>query len=181
MLYCVADRSRQRGGLMGSFNMRLVFLAVAMAALTACVSVETSETGARPAARESIVPAPAQRAYDELHFSPAMRAGDYVFLSGVVAGLPEGQRGDAAAVEAAYERAFRLVGLVLAEADAEWSDVVEITTYHTDLPAQFEAFSRVKDRHVPEPYPAWTAIDVDRLLPDDGMVELRVIAYAPRD
>lgn len=166
---------------MGSFNIRLVFLVAAMAALAACVSVQATETAPRAPVRESIVPAPARRAYDELHFSPAMRAGDYVFLSGVVAGLPEAQRGDAVAVEAAYERAFRLVGLVLAEADAEWSDVVEITTYHTDLPTQFGAFSRVKDRHVPEPYPAWTALDVDRLLPDDGMVEIRVIAYAPRD
>ncbi|HYD86643.1 MAG TPA: Rid family hydrolase [Vitreimonas sp.] len=159
--------------------MRFVFLAAA-AALAGCVAVDVTETG-RPSVRESIVPAQAQRAYDELHFSPAMRAGDYVFLSGVVAGLPESQRGDPAAVDAAYERAFRIVGMVLGEAGAEWSDVVEITTYHTDLPAQFEAFSRVKDRYVPEPYPAWTAIDVDRLLPDDGMVEIRVIAYAPRD
>lgn len=161
--------------------MRLVFLAAAMAALTACVSVESSET-VRPApVRETIVPEAMRRAYDEYHYAPAVRAGDYVFLSGVVAGLPEAQRNDPAAVDAAYDRAFRAAGLVLAEAGADWSNVVEITTYHTDLPSQFEAFSRVKDRYVPEPYPAWTAIDVDRLLPDSGMVEIRVIAYAPRD
>lgn len=158
--------------------MRYLLLAAAVG-LSGCVAVDVTEAG-RPAVRQSIVPAMAQRAYDDLHFSPAVRAGDYVFLSGVVAGLPADRRGDAAAVDAAYDQAFRIVGMVLAEADADWSDVIEITTYHTDLPAQFEAFSRVKDRYVPEPYPAWTAIDVDRLLPDDGIVEIRVIAYAPQ-
>ncbi len=158
--------------------MRLPFILCALAVLGGCAAVDF--WGNEPPGRQAIVPASAQSLYDQLHFSPAMRAGDYVFLSGVVAGLPEGETGTAA-MEAAFDRAFRTVGDVLREAGADWSDVVEMTTYHTDLPGQFDVFSRVKDRHVGAPYPAWTAIDVARLRPAPGIVEIRVIAYAPRD
>jgi enamine deaminase RidA (YjgF/YER057c/UK114 family) len=162
----------------GEIDMRIPFALCALAMLAGCAAIDF--WGSETPPRQSIVPAPAQGLYDQLHFSPAMRAGDYVFLSGVVAGVPEGET-SAAAMEASFDRAFRNVGDVLRAAGADWNDVVEMTTYHTDLPAQFDTFSRVKDRHVGEPYPAWTAIDVDRLLPDTGIVEIRVVAYAPRD
>jgi enamine deaminase RidA (YjgF/YER057c/UK114 family) len=35
---------------------------------------------------------------------------------------------------------------------------------------------RVKHRYVHAPYPAWTAIDVDRLLPDKGLTEIKIVA-----
>lgn len=154
---------------------RLAALILALAA-AGCASVDAG----RAPVRETIIPEQARADYDEYHYAPATRAGDFIFVSGVVAGVRGGQT-DEAALDAAFDRAFRGVALVLAEAGADWSDVVEMTTYHTDLPAQFAIFSRVKDRHVSEPYPAWTAIDVDRLLPDQGIVEIRVIAYAPRE
>lgn len=159
--------------------MRTIFAFMAAVAMAGCVSVAVTETE-QPPARQSIVTPNSQRAYDELHFSPAMRAGDFIFVSGVVAGMRPDETGDAA-MDQSFDRAFRNVASVLEAAGADWNDVVEITTYHTDLPAQFQVFSRVKDRHVGEPYPAWTAIDVDRLLPDQGIVEIRVTAYAPRD
>lgn len=158
--------------------MRMIFLAAAIA-LSSCVSVDVAETQ-YPGARETIVPDGWRSTYDEYHYAPAVRAGDFVFVSGVVAGPAPGATGDAA-LEAGYDRVFRTIAAILAEADADWTDVVEMTTYHTDLPTQFPIFSRVKDRYVPEPYPAWTAIDVDRLLPDGGVTEVRVTAYAPRD
>lgn len=148
----------------------------------ACVSVSDTSIAAAPAApaapaaREAIVPPGMEWARDELHFSPAVRAGDYVFLSGIVAGRGPNETTD----EAGFDRAFVQVRRILEASGADWDDVVEMTTYHTDLPAQFQLFSHVKDRHVSAPYPAWTAIDVDRLLPDGGLVEIKVVAYAPR-
>lgn len=128
-------------------------------------------------APEHFTPPGHERARDTYHYTPAVRAGDFVFISGVVAGRRPGDETD----EAGFDRAFRVVNDVLNAAGADWGDVVEMTTYHTDLPAQIALFGQVKDRHVSAPYPAWTAIDVDRLLPDNGLVEIRVIAYAPRD
>jgi len=143
---------------------------------SACASVSDESAAAAPATREAIVPQGWERARDEYRYSPAVRAGDYIYLSGVVAGRAPNETSD----EAGFDRAFRQVGDVLRASGADWSDVVEMTTYHTDLPAQFQLFSQVKDRHVSAPYPAWTAIDVDRLLPDGGLAEIKVVAYAPR-
>jgi enamine deaminase RidA (YjgF/YER057c/UK114 family) len=78
--------------------------------------------------------------------------------------------------EAAYDRAFRGLDDVLRRAGSSFEDVVEITTFHTDLPAQIEAFKRVKHRYIRGPFPAWTAIDIDRLVPDRGLVEIKLVA-----
>ncbi|NWN27523.1 RidA family protein, partial [Escherichia marmotae] len=59
---------------------------------------------------------------------------------------------------------------------ASWDDVVDITSFHTDILPQIEAMKRVKARYVRAPYPAWTAIDVDRLLPDAGLTEIKIVA-----
>ena len=104
-------------------------------------------------------------------FSEAVIDGDRVYLSGVVAGAPPGQD-----ESAAYDRAFRMIGGILERAGSSWDGVLDITTYHTDLPAQIEAFSAVKHRYVRAPFPTWTAIDVDRLLPANGLVEIKVLA-----
>jgi enamine deaminase RidA (YjgF/YER057c/UK114 family) len=161
--------------------MRVWAVLIMAIAASGCVAIDASGSGGDAGTRrETIIPSQMQTAYDTYHFAPATRAGDFIFVSGVVAGLREGQN-DEAALDASFDRAFRGVALVLGEAGADWGDVVEMTTYHTDLPAQFEVFSRVKDRFVATPYPSWTAIDVDRLLPDQGIVEIRVTAYAPRD
>jgi len=125
--------------------------------------------------KTAVVPESQNWAVSDYHYSPAIRVGDTLWLSGVVAGAPEGER-DAAGMQAAFERGFAAVAEVLGAAGADWDDVVEMTTFHTDLPAQIDAFSKAKDKFVEAPYPAWTAIDIDRLYPDDGLVEIKVIA-----
>ena len=100
--------------------------------------------------------------------------GDRVWLSGVVAGLRKGET--AADADKAYDRAFKMLEDVLARSGSSFDGVVDITTFHTDLPAQFDGFRKVKDRYIREPFPAWTAIDIDRLVPDDGLVEIKLVA-----
>ncbi|MEO0983481.1 MAG: RidA family protein [Pseudomonadota bacterium] len=127
--------------------------------------------------REAIVPSKFKDLYDNFHFAPAVRAGDMLYLSGVVASL-EGE--ETQADQAPYERAFADIDTTLKEAGASWDDVVEMTTYHTDMMPQLGAFMPVKDKWLTAPYPAWTAIEIDRLVPDRGIVEIKVTAYAPR-
>lgn len=115
---------------------------------------------------------PAERAaFEQWGFADAVVRGDTVYLSGVVAGLREGETDPAVA----YDRAFRQVGAILARAGSGWDDVLEMTTYHVDITG-IAAFVAVKNRYVRAPFPAWTAIDVDRLAPASGLVEIRVIA-----
>lgn len=125
-----------------------------------------------------IVPEGWQQSYDSFHYAPAVIAGDTIYLSGVVAGLAgdEDENNDAD-LEAAIDRAFDALGAILQEAGAEWSDVVEMTTFHTELIHQIGPFTTSKDKYLKAPYPAWTAIDVDRLYPERGIVEIKLIAY----
>ena len=53
---------------------------------------------------------------------------------------------------------------------------LQMTSYHTDIAAQFEAMAAVHRRHVQAPFPAWTAIDVDRLVPEGGITEIKIVA-----
>lgn len=114
--------------------------------------------------------------WEEWGFAEAVVRGDTVYLSGVVAGLRPGETDPAAA----YDRAFKTIGSILERAGSSWDDVIDMTTYHTDVTAQFETFRDVRKRYVKAPYPSWTAIDIDRLIPDNGIVEIKVVAQKRR-
>jgi len=128
-----------------------------------------------------VVPAEAgdRRELDEWGYADAVIDGDRVWLSGVVASLRPGET--MADQEAAYERAFRGLGDVLKRSGSSFDGIVEITSFHTDLPAQIEAFKKVKHRYIRRPFPAWTAIDIDRLVPDRGLVEIKLVARRKPD
>ena len=115
-----------------------------------------------------------RRVFTEWGFAEAVIDGDRVWLSGVVAGVRPGQT--MADAENAYDNAFRMLGQILERSGTSFDGVVEMTTYHTDLPAQMDGFMKVKHRYIREPFPAWTAIDVDRLVPDGGLVEIKLVA-----
>jgi enamine deaminase RidA (YjgF/YER057c/UK114 family) len=115
---------------------------------------------------------PGARAFQERYgFSDAVIAGDTVYMSGVVVGQRPGET-----LEAAYERTYRQIAGILARAGSSWADVVDMTSYHTDVTAQLDAMAAVHRRHVNPPFPAWTAIDVDRLVPDGGITEIKIVA-----
>lgn len=117
------------------------------------------------------------RAFQEaVGYADAVIAGDIVYLSGVVA-APAGE--GAAGLDAGYDRAFQHIAASLARAGVGWDDVVDITTFHTDLAAHIEGFAAVKNRYVKAPFPAWTAIGVSRLYEPTAVVEIKVVARRP--
>jgi enamine deaminase RidA (YjgF/YER057c/UK114 family) len=110
----------------------------------------------------------------EWHFSPGLDTGDFVFFSGIT-----GTRSDlsiAAEPEMQFREAFRILQANLVQARLAMSDVVEITSYHVNLRQHLNAFMKVKDEYVAEPYPAWTAVGVAELITDGALVEIRAIA-----
>ena len=111
---------------------------------------------------------------EEWGYSDAVVAGDTIYLSGVVVGQRDGE-----AMEASYDRTYRQIGAILARAGASWDDVVDITSFHTDVTAQMPAIVAVHKRYVKAPYPAWTAIVVDRLIPERGITEIKIVAKRP--
>jgi enamine deaminase RidA (YjgF/YER057c/UK114 family) len=61
-------------------------------------------------------------------FADAIVTGDTIYLSGVVAGVREGETD----LQVGYTRAFERIGDILKKAGASWDDVAEITSFHTD-------------------------------------------------
>lgn len=120
---------------------------------------------------------PQGRAFQEsVGYADAVIAGDAIYLSGVVAGMAKGETD----LAPGYDRAFKAIAATLARAGASWDDVVDITTFHTDLAAHIDGFAAVKNRYVKAPFPAWTAIGVSRLYEPTAVVEIKVVAVKPR-
>lgn len=144
-----------------------------MIALTMMLAAAAQAPGAA-APRTAIMPeGGANRAlFERWGLSDAVIDGDRVYLSGIVAGLRTGETDQ----KVAFERAFTMIGEVLKRSGSSWDEVVDMTTYHTDWPAQMDDFIAVKHRFVKAPFPAWTAIDIDRLVPPNGLVEIKVVA-----
>ena len=117
----------------------------------------------------------ARQFQDQYGYSDAVIAGDLIFLSGIVAGQAPGETD----LKPGYERAYAIIGRILARAGADFDDIVDITSFHTDVTAQLDAMSEVQKKYVKAPYPAWTAIDIDRLLPDNGHTEIKIVARKP--
>lgn len=109
-------------------------------------------------------------------FADAVVRGDSVYLSGVVVE----RRASDADLEAAYQRAFDAIGRILARAGVGWGDVVDITSFHTDLEHQMPAMVAVKNRFIHAPFPAWTAVQVARLIPENGITEIKIVARRRR-
>ncbi|MFV3131723.1 Rid family hydrolase [Niveispirillum sp. KHB5.9] len=143
-------------------------------ALLACGMATTPAlAGARQDATVLMSENPRGRAaQEEWGFADAVVTGDTVYLSGVVAGLPPGDTD----LKAAYTRAMDHLGKILARAGVGWDDVVDMTTYHTDVPGQLDAFVAVKKNYIKAPFPAWTAIGITRLVPDAGITEIKLTA-----
>jgi len=141
-----------------------------------------------PGGEVVIASAGGQRAYDQIRYAPARRAGDYLYISGVIAG-PRGAEGrDAEAFKAQVRRAFGTIEAILKAEALTFADVAMINTFHVwngpgfqgSRDEQFEAFGAVKDEFMSPPHPAWTAVGTTGLLADDGVVEIQMIAYAPQ-
>ena len=132
-----------------------------------------AQAGARQDAKVVMDSDPQEaKAQTEWGYASAIRVGDTIYLSGVVAGVHAGETD----LTLGYARAFERIGETLKSAGASWDDVVDITTFHTDLTTQMPAIVTVKNRYIKAPFPAWTAIQVARLIPTNGITEIKIVA-----
>lgn len=154
--------------------MKMVAMAAVMAAMMAALA---GPVAAREAANVIMPTDPAALAQQQqFGYADAVIAGDMVYLSGVIAAPVPGET----SLVPAYERAFARIDATLRRAGAGWGDVVDMTTYHTDLLVQAGPITTVKDRYVKAPFPAWTAIGVSRLFENTGITEIKVVAHRAR-
>lgn len=122
-----------------------------------------------------LVPRGMEMAYEQFHFAPAVRAGGLLRCSGQL-GTDERFAIVSSDPEAQFTQAFENVKRVLAAARLDFSDVVEMTTFHVGLREHLGTFLAVKDRYFAAPWPAWTAIGIVELAAPGALVEIRVTA-----
>jgi 2-aminomuconate deaminase len=122
-------------------------------------------------------------------FPHAKKVGNLLFLSGIgprVRGSKEipGVNLDADGKIVSYEiekqchAVFENVRLVLEDAGATWSDIVDVTVFLTDMKKDFPIFNRVYPQYFAgdgKPNPTRTTVEVGAL-PTPIAIELKVIA-----
>ena len=108
-------------------------------------------------------------------FSKAVRAGDFVFLSGVLAMDAQARivEGD---VQAQTKLILERIAATLAECGASTSQVVKATIWLADL-ADFAAFNAEYAKHFAGALPARSCVQA--VLYQGAKVEIEVQAFAP--
>ena len=123
------------------------------------------------------------------HYSHAIRAGDFVYISGVIIGA---NGNDSLPISTDRfrehtERVFALIQSYLSTADASLASIVKINTFHvldgrnTSLTIDEQALiiAETNAKYAVEPHPAWTAVGTSGLFSPRGIVEIEMVAYAP--
>ena len=111
-----------------------------------------------------------------LSLSRAIRAGDFVFLTGQIP-FKNGEVMTTGTIEEQTEAVLQDIQKTLSEANCEFKDVVKAMVWLSKREF-FPGFNEVFSRYFPEDPPARSAV-VNELLVD-VKVEIEVIAYSPK-
>ena len=107
-------------------------------------------------------------------YSPAIRAGNLLFISGQVGFDPATGALIDSDVSAQTDQVMRNIGALLKAGGTDFAHVVRTTVFLADM-GEFNAMNAVYARYVVDPPPARSTVQVARL-PRDARVEIDVIA-----
>jgi 2-iminobutanoate/2-iminopropanoate deaminase len=112
------------------------------------------------------------------HFTDAVRAGGFVFLSGFVPVDAEGRLVGGDDVVAQVRQVFANLGAVLDAAGATFADVVKVTVYLTDI-SDRARINPVRQEVFGDTRPASTLVEIGALVVPGAKVEIDAIAVLP--
>ena len=122
--------------------------------------------------RTEAAPAPFQGA----PYSQAIRAGDFVFVSGQIALRPGESELPGGSIEVQTEQVFANLRAILEEAGTSLDRLVKTTVFLHNFD-DFASMNAVYSKHVGEGPPARSTVEVARL-PSGVLVEIEAIALA---
>ena len=114
------------------------------------------------------------RVFDLFRYSPAVTAGGLVFIAGQVGLRPDGSVPETA--EEQIRLAFARLEAILKHAGLDFTDLVELVSYHVNIGEQLATFRAVKDQYVASDFPAWTILGVAALARPELLVEIKAVA-----
>jgi enamine deaminase RidA (YjgF/YER057c/UK114 family) len=126
--------------------------------------------------RDVVFPPGRQALYEKNRYSPAVRAGGFLFVSGQVGSREDGS--PEPDLDNQVRRAFENLNAVLAAAGCRFEDVVDVTVFIVDPQSTFERIWSVAQEYWGEaPYPNVTAVGVTWLY--GFQFEIKVVARLP--
>jgi 2-iminobutanoate/2-iminopropanoate deaminase len=112
------------------------------------------------------------------HYTDAVRAGDLLFVSGVVPVDGAGALVGGADVVAQARQVFENMGAVLAAAGCGFGDVVKVTVFLVDVDDR-PRVNTVRREVFGDARPASTLVEVSRLAVPGARVEVEAVALVP--
>ncbi|MBD8120995.1 MULTISPECIES: RidA family protein [Pseudomonas] len=124
--------------------------------------------------RHIIIPDEMRLLTERAGYAPAVKVGKTLYCAGQVGRTPELAVIDDP--EQQFIAAWENLRLVLAAGGCTFEDVVDLTTYHTDIQRDMPLFRAVKDSVFPRGTCAWTCLGVTELARPGLLVEIKCIA-----
>lgn len=110
-------------------------------------------------------------------YSPGLRVGDFVFVSGQVPRDPATGKLVGETIEEQTTQVLENIKAILAAGGATMADVVKVSAHLTDL-SLFERYNEVYVSYFPDPKPVRTTVGSQLL---GFLVEIDAIAYVGKD
>ena len=110
-----------------------------------------------------------------LPFSPAVRAGDFVYVSGQTAMNDQGEI-VSGGIEVQTNKVFVIIKNILEIAGCGMEDVIKVNVWLDDT-RDFAGFNRIFTKHFPKNPPARSTVQSKLVV--DAKIEADVVAYKP--
>jgi 2-iminobutanoate/2-iminopropanoate deaminase len=110
-------------------------------------------------------------------YSPGIRAGEYIFITGQV-GAVDDQGREVKGTEAQTRQLLENIKKILEAAGASLSDVVQTTNFLVNV-KDWEQMNKAYNSYFSEGWPARSTIIVAGLSKPEWLVEIECIAYHP--
>ncbi|HYM85783.1 MAG TPA: Rid family hydrolase [Pseudoxanthomonas sp.] len=139
-----------------------------------CLACLPARGADAPPSREHLAPSGWESSYHQIHYSPVVKIGDRVIVSGIPA--IEGDND-----EEKVRWMFNELKRHLEIAGAGMEDVVELSSFHVagdhaEFRRRMEPVLKVHREFFKDHYPAWTAVGTTALFSRDAPMELRAEA-----
>ena len=119
---------------------------------------------------------PASGWSDKMTFSPGVRVGNLLYISGMTAADEKGTLIGPGDIVRQTEYIFEKMGRILAAAGADFSNVVETTDYYLTLEGYAQTAAVRKKVFDGPPYPAATGVQVAGLIRPGALIEIKAVA-----
>lgn len=108
-----------------------------------------------------------------------VNGGRTIYIAGQSPLDQRGQLVGAGDFAAQVKQTFENLKTALAASGANFSDVVEMTTYVTDM-SQVDTYRKVRNQYMTDPFPTASLVEVKGLFRSDVMIEVSAVAVSAK-